>query len=257
MNTDALVARIHEFGETSAVVSLLTAEYGCVRVLAKGAKRLKNSFLGPLDKGVLYRVRLGRRSGDGLVPLHSARAREIFSRLRNDPARFAAANVILEVASLLLRDNEPQPELFRLSVFSLKVINHAPEPRLDTGVVLFLARAVGLSGHGPVLDACTACGELVEDGDDAHLSPARGGLLHRACGRGEPASRPLSADGLSLLRYVSSVPAAEVLASSAPPRAAREVQGLLAGWLEYVLECRIRSLRPLRYGEVPHSRPTG
>ena len=177
--------------------------------------------------------------------------------MRNDPARFAAANVILEVASLLLRDNEPQPELFRLSVFSLKVIDRAPEPRLDTGVVLFLARAVGLSGHGPVLDACAACGELVGDGDDAHLSPARGGLLHRACGRGEPASRPLSAGGLSLLRHVSSVPAAEVLASSAPPRAAREVQGLLAGWLEYVLECRIRSLRPLRYGEVPHSRPAG
>ena len=59
--TDALVARINDYGESSAVVVLVTADLGAVRAVAKGARRIANSFRGPLDRGVLYRVRVGRR----------------------------------------------------------------------------------------------------------------------------------------------------------------------------------------------------
>ncbi|MFQ5843820.1 MAG: DNA repair protein RecO [Planctomycetota bacterium] len=244
-HTDALVARLHEFGESSAVALLLTSGRGAVRVLAKGAKRLRNSFAGPLDKGALYRVRLGRRSGEGLVLLHASTLREPFPRLRRDPGRFAAATFVLEVAAHLLRENEPQPELFRLTVFCLKVVERAPARRLALALAFFLTRAVALSGHAPRLDGCAACGRPVSGRERALLSPARGGLLHASCARGEPGSRPLSPAGRRLLARLEAAPPGEALGMGAPAAAGRELVALLTGWLEYLLECRIRSTRGL------------
>ena len=63
--TDALFVRLHEYAESSAVAVLVTADLGLARAVAKGAKRTANSFKGPLDRGILYRVRLGRRGATG------------------------------------------------------------------------------------------------------------------------------------------------------------------------------------------------
>ena len=91
--TDALCVRIGDFAESSAVVALATADLGLVRAMARGARRVRNGFRGPLDRGVLYRVRLGRR-GEGLLHLNAAAVREPLGALRRDPARFHAADVV-------------------------------------------------------------------------------------------------------------------------------------------------------------------
>ena len=124
--TDAIVARLNDYGETSAVAVLLTRDRGLVRAVARGARRLANGYRGPLDVCVLHAVRLGRRGGDGLSHLNSSEVRDAFPRLRVSPARFAAANLVLEIACDLMRENEPHAELFRLSLFSLKVLDRAP-----------------------------------------------------------------------------------------------------------------------------------
>ena len=47
--TEALVARLNDYAESSAVAVLVTRDRGLVRAVAKGARRVKNSFRGPLD----------------------------------------------------------------------------------------------------------------------------------------------------------------------------------------------------------------
>lgn len=241
--TDALCVRIGEFAESSAVVSLVTEGMGLVRAMARGAKRVRNGFRGPLDRGVLYRVRLGRR-GEGLLHLNAASVREPFGALRRDPLRYHAAEVVLEVAGDLMREGEPQPDLFRLAAFSLKALERAPEERLGLATALFLVRAAALSGHLPEIDDCVACGLKVTD-ERPLVSPARGGALHVACAEREPGARTVPRPVLDLLDDLRRKPAAEILRAPRPAGTLRGLRLLLEDWLEHALERRFRAAGPM------------
>ena len=243
--TDALVWRMSDYAETSAVVALLTADAGIVRAMAKGAKRLSNGFKGPLDRGVLYRVRFGRRGEAGLAQLHSAVLLEALPSLRREPARFAVAALVMEVAGDLMREGEPFPDLFRLAVFTLKVIDTAPPERLGAAAAVFLARAVELSGLGPELNRCVACGAELAGGGRPLLSAARGGVLHRTCGHGEPGARGVTRPLLDLMERIATEPPARALATPWPETALPGLRRILADWLEHVLERRFRTAAPM------------
>ncbi|MFI5402553.1 MAG: DNA repair protein RecO [Planctomycetota bacterium] len=241
--TDALVVRISEFAESSAVVTLATSDLGLVRAMARGAKRIRNGFRGPLDRGVLYRARLGKR-GEGLLHLNAAAVREPFGALRRDPARFHAAELVLEVAGDLMREGEPQPELFRLAAFSLKVLERAPRDRLAQAATLFLARSAALSGHLPEILRCVACGGPLGE-ERALVSLSRGGAIHASCGEGEPLARTVPRAVLLALDDFRRRPASELLAAPRPPRVLRDLRVLLREWLEHALERRFRAAAPM------------
>ena len=243
--TDALIARINDYGETSAVTVLLTPDQGTVHAVAKGARRVSNGYRGPLDRGVLYSVRLGRRAREGLSHLHSSRVREAFPALRRSPARFYPAALVLEVADDLMRENEPHPELFRLTVFTLKVLDRAPLGRVPLATTFFLARCVALSGHVPELEHCVSCGRPLTVGERPLLSAAHGGVLHPACGQGEPGARTARPAVLDLLRAFWKRSSAEVLTVSPEPGVLRDLRQLLMDWLVHVLERRFRAAGPV------------
>jgi len=244
--TDGLLVRVSAYAESSAVVTLLTRDLGLVHAVAKGAKRLSNSFLGPLDKGVLYQLRVSRRGREGLYLLSSASVREAFPALRRKSARFHAASLVLEVAADLTREEEPNEELFKLTVYVLKALDRAPFPRLGLVAALFLARAVGLSGHAPEIRHCVACGRPLPAGERPLLAPLRGGLLHPACAQGEPGALGVAAAALACLKHLWEIPAATVLAAEpAAPETLREVRRLLEDWLQQVLERRFKAAEPM------------
>jgi DNA repair protein RecO (recombination protein O) len=243
--TDALCVRIHDYAESSAVVVLLTPDLGLVRAVAKGAKRVRNSFLGPLDRGLLYRVRLGRRGAEGLFHLNSAAVREALPALRRDAARFHAAELVLEVAGDLMREGEPQGDLFRLAAFTLKVLDRAPWDRLPLAATLFLARAAALSGHVPEIDHCVACGRPMGRESRPLVSAARGGALHAACGKGERGARTVGRPVLESLGEFRRLPPAELLSAERPRRVLRDLRVLLEEWLEHALDRRFRAAGPM------------
>jgi len=243
--TDALVVRIHDYAETSAVVRLVTADLGLVHAVAKGAKRLTNGFRGPLDKCVLYRVRVGRRGQEGLFHLHSSTVRESFHAVRTDPARFHVAALGLELAGDLMSENEPHAELFRLTAFTLKLLDRAPAERVGLAASFFLARAVALSGHTPEIGHCVACGAPLGKDERPLIGPQRGGVLHLQCGQGEPGARTISPEALEVLDAFWRRPAAELLATDLPAAVLRELRIVLEAWLEHVLERRFRTAAPM------------
>ena len=87
---EGLILRLHDFSESSRVVTLYTREFGKMRALAKGGKRLRSPFESALDLLAHARIVLVRKSGGALHLLTEAvrqlgrhRARErIGSRTR-------------------------------------------------------------------------------------------------------------------------------------------------------------------------------
>src|SRR4051812_49882730 len=95
----ALVVRGVDFSETSRIVTLWTREFGKVRVLAKGGRRLKSNFESALDLLTLCSIVLLRKSSSGLDLLTEAQVGERFPRLRADLAALYAAYYVAELLS--------------------------------------------------------------------------------------------------------------------------------------------------------------
>src|SRR5947208_11364723 len=96
----ALVLRTTDWSETSRIATLWTREFGKVRVLAKGGRRLKSAFENALDLLTLCSIVLLRKSSGGLDLLTEAQVVQRFPRLgQHLPALYAAYYVaeLLEI----------------------------------------------------------------------------------------------------------------------------------------------------------------
>src|SRR6266700_6940006 len=86
----ALVLRTTDWSETSRIATLWTRDFGKVRVLAKGGRRLKANFETALDLLTVCSIVFLRKSSGGLDLLTEAQVVRRFPRLRNNlPALYA------------------------------------------------------------------------------------------------------------------------------------------------------------------------
>src|SRR5713101_645329 len=121
----ALVLRTTDWSESSRIATLWTREFGKVRVLAKGGRRLKSNFENALDLLTLCRIVFLRKSTGGfgspsLDLLTEARVEERFPRLRADLSALYAAYYIAELLSDWTEDYDPHPLLFDEAVAALR-----------------------------------------------------------------------------------------------------------------------------------------
>src|ERR1700733_1283729 len=93
----ALVVRAVDWSETSRIATLWTREFGKVRVLAKGGRRLKSNFEVALDLLTVCGIVFLRKSSGGLDLLTEAQVNERFPRLRTDLWALYAGYYIAEL----------------------------------------------------------------------------------------------------------------------------------------------------------------
>ncbi len=121
-NALALVVRGTDWSETSRIVTLFTREFGKVRALAKGGRRLRSNFEQAFDLLTVCRIVFLRKAHGGLDLLTEAQVAERFPHLRTD---LHALNVGYYVAELLsdgTQDYDPHPELFDAAIATLRTL---------------------------------------------------------------------------------------------------------------------------------------
>jgi DNA repair protein RecO (recombination protein O) len=186
----ALVVRTVDWSDTSRIAVLWTREFGKVRVLAKGGRRLKSNFESALDLLTLCSIVLLRKSSGTLDLLTEARVVERFSPLRQHLPALYAGYYVAELLGEGTEDYDPHPALFDEAVATLRELGSAGNgvgPRLARFELVLLREL----GYGPALVECAACGNPV-GGDELAFSAAGGGVLCRACQPGQRQKRPLS-----------------------------------------------------------------
>jgi len=116
----ALVVRGTDWSETSRITTLFTREFGKVRGLAKGGRRLRSNFEIAFDLLTVCHVVFLRKGNGGLDLLIEARVAERFPHLRTD---ISALNVGYYVAELLsdgTQEYDPHPALFDAAIGVLR-----------------------------------------------------------------------------------------------------------------------------------------
>lgn len=238
----ALVVRGTDWSETSRITTLFTREFGKVRALAKGGRRLKSSFDVAFDLLSVCRVLFIRKAHGGLDLLTEAQLAERFPALREDLNALYAGYYIAELLADGTQDYDPHPVLFDAAVETLRGLGAPDRPPADAVAAFELVWLREL-GYSPRLDACTGCGaDILPPGAVRVLfSPAAGGVMCPACGASAADRRQLSAAGLVALRGLT---AAAEGNGPVPDLAAvrRELRQLLGHLVSIILGRRPRLL---------------
>jgi len=239
--TEALTLRTYDYGDTSQVVHLLTATEGKIHVLAKGSRREKNAFQGPLDLLVHGRAGWYARPRTGLHLLGTFQVLDTFPRTRKSLARYYVACHVLEALHEATRQEQSEPRAFALGLAALRVVERAGDPARV--VPVFHADLLRQLGTAPRLDACVSCETAIEEVKSARLSPVHGGLLCESCDPGDRLAVAVAPEVVARLGDLLILPFREGLGVEIPPELRRPVAGLLALWLRHVLERDLPSLR--------------
>jgi len=204
----ALVLRTTDWSESSRIATLWTREFGKVRVLAKGGRRLKSNFENALDLLTLCRVVFLRKSSSSLDLLTEAQVLERFPRLRIDLPALYAAYYIAELLSDWTEDYDPHPVLFDEALATLRSLGQpakiedresriedssrvqssildsqssilnpqssiapSPGPRLARFELVLLREL----GYMPALTSCAVCGQELPPGAAPAVSGSASG----------------------------------------------------------------------------------
>ncbi|MBX9626333.1 MAG: DNA repair protein RecO [Gemmataceae bacterium] len=116
----ALVVRGTDWSETSRITTLFTREFGKVRGLAKGGRRLKSSFEVAFDLLTVCRVVFLRKASGGLDLLTEAQLAEQFPALRRDLHALNAGYYVAELLADGTQDYDPHPDLFDAALGALR-----------------------------------------------------------------------------------------------------------------------------------------
>jgi DNA repair protein RecO (recombination protein O) len=271
----ALVLRTTDWSETSRIATLWTREFGKVRVLAKGGRRLKSNFENSLDLLTLCRIVFLRKSSGSLDLLTEARVEERFPRLRADLPALYAAYYIAELLSDWTEDYDPHPLLFDEALAALRTLG---QPDIPSGPRLARFELVLLRelGYTPALLSCAVCGREfalpqsqesgVRDQESASLlvtpdsclltpdsetsvapmafSAAAGGVVCADCRPRQRNAMPLSTEAWLALQDLSAQP--EAWRRPMTPEVRGQLREVLNQYVTYLLGRRPKLLPYLR-----------
>lgn len=187
----ALVLRTTDFRETSRVVTMWTREFGKVRALAKGGRRLRSRFESALDLLNCCDIVLIRKTSEGLDILTEAHLRERFASLHRHLDAFYAGCLIAEILDTCAQENDPHPEWFDETISALRQLQPPYVARTLLRWEIYALRQVGLQ---PLLDRCVLCKTTLEDvapSQPISWSVLAGGTLCSRCAARQHACRAL------------------------------------------------------------------
>jgi DNA repair protein RecO (recombination protein O) len=200
----ALVLRTTDWSESSRIATLWTREFGKVRALAKGGRRLKSNFESALDLLTVCGIVFLRKSSGSLDLLTEAQVVTRYSRLRTDLTALYGAYYIAELLADWTEEYDPHPALFDEALNALTCLGGPQGGEVETGTRVMRFEMVLLRelGYAPSLAVCAACAVLLGGGGLA-FSPAAGGVLCPACQKGHRGWRTLSAPAWRTLQLLA------------------------------------------------------
>ena len=167
-----LVLRVRPFTETSLIVHWITAEFGRLHTVAKGARRAKSPLRGKLD--LFYEADLSfvRSRHSDLHTLREVRLQHLHTVFRQDLGRLQLASYCVALLEQATETDTPLPGAFRLMTCLVETLSAGPAvPQLAFAFELKLLNELGLN---PALES-------------ASLSPGARRIAQKCAGMDWPA----------------------------------------------------------------------
>lgn len=239
--TRSIILKKQDQGEADELVVFLSRDLGWLRGIAKNAKRSRVRFAGHLEPFSVVDLTLRPRKKDDLVWIDESQVIQGFLGIRSDISRVTRAAYFLELASVFLPENHPDPAVFDFLQSFLGALDGAALPPLR--LMVDEIRLLGLLGYAPRFDLCPVCGLKIGPGLEGVFSPSLGGVCHRECATSrEPDVVVLSPGTFALMRRALEVDEQKSARLKVGRQNTEELRTALSSFVRYLRGGEINSL---------------
>jgi DNA repair protein RecO (recombination protein O) len=236
--TEAVALRATPFAEHDRLLVLYTKSSGKLRVLAKGVRRTTSRLSAHVD--LFSHAGLFLVHGRTFDLVTQGQTIETFPLLHEDLWRLALAFYCGELVDRFTEELIVNVGLFEALLTILRQLNDATrDPAL--AVRAFELDLLGLSGYRPQLHRCVRCETLIQPEANT-FSAADGGVLCPSCSQTVPTAEPISVEALRILRNLQTRPEALVGRARISPQTIDQAERVLIGYIQYLLDRRVRSV---------------
>jgi len=179
----AVCIRALDYSETSQIVTFFTRATGKIGAIAKGSKRPKSAFDGPIEVFSHGRIVFSDSSKEKLATLTEFEQQPGFSNLRNNLFALNCCLFGAELVNSLTDDYDPHPGLFDSFMQFLQNTGNAKnKSEMLALLILFQLTLLKEVGLRPILNACANCKIDFHAGwSQGYFSSSANGLICRDC----------------------------------------------------------------------------
>jgi len=245
--TEGVVLRRQNLGEADRLTTVYTLDYGKLRLVAKGVRKLRSRKAGHLEP--FTRVALLIARGRELDIITQAEMIEDFLALRSDLDQLGYASYLVELVDrFTVEEGEENRAQYQLLLESLE---HLAEKKADPAAIIlyFELKLLELVGYRPELFRCLECGAEIQP-ENQYFAFLEGGVLCPKCGRGKHQLRPISMPVLKILRHFQRSHFTTASSPYVPKTLFVEVDQIMEGYINTLLERQLNVpafLRRLRH----------
>jgi DNA repair protein RecO (recombination protein O) len=178
--SDSIILKTYPLGEADRIVVFFSRDFGKVRGVANGARRMKNRFGASLEPLAHSRLMFFEKENRELVRIQSAELLDSPMALFADYDRAVFAAQLVELLDKFLPEHQPHDAVYRLARMTLEAIER--DCPLNAAACYFEVWMLRLAGMFPDLFMCSVCMRSIEAGEDRHLAI---GLQAVICGNCE------------------------------------------------------------------------
>jgi len=210
----AICIRAVDYSETSQIVTFFTRAAGKISVIAKGSKRPKSAFDGPIEIFSHGEIVFSDSTKEKLATLTEFEQQPSFTHLCSNFFAFNCCLFATELVNNLTHDYDPHPALFDRFLQFLQDLNNqratSNEQRdMLALLILFQLRLLKEVGLQPILNYCVNCKTqyaIRNTQYEFYFSSSANGLICKDCESSFPDKIKLTRKAADCLADLKKIP---------------------------------------------------
>ena len=233
--SEAVVIKRINLGEADRILTIFTPNYGKLRVVAKGVRKITSRLAGHVE--LFTRSQMLLAKGRNLDIVTQSETIDAYRPLHDDLSRIAHASYASELLDKLTPDALENYPSYKLFVETMQLISTDPDP--DRVLRWYEIQLLGYLGYAPELTRCIECRNELAPVVNS-FSAALGGVLCASCRR-VGVGRDISVNALKILRLIQRNPYSAVARVRIGPDLHAELQTIMQSLITHILEADLRS----------------
>ena len=177
--SDAIILKTYPLGEADRIVVFFSRDYGKVRGVANGARRMKNRFGAALEPMAHSRIMFFEKENRDLVRIQSVDLLDSPMKLFEDYDRAVFVGHVIELVDRFLPEREPQDAVFRLVRVTIQALERGCP--IEFASCYFEVWMLRLAGVFPELFACSGCSRRLPPEEERYLAQGLQAVICASC----------------------------------------------------------------------------
>ena len=230
-----IILKRSNLGEADRIVTIFSEEYGKIKFVAKGSRRIKSKLAGSIEP--FYFTSFIISKGKSLDILTSASIKKIPIHDEKNLKLIKTASFFSELVDKMWPEKVPNTEIYSLLDEVFTFLGKGEDDEIVR--LYFESKFYLISGYFPETFVCVRCGHRSEE--NLRFSPSAGGIVDTSCYASYGDSRNISTDAVKLWRFASNNSLSDFLKIKISNDLKRELTNISNCYLTYVTQREFNS----------------